>query len=112
MTVETPDRTRVARELRAELARRDIKGAELARMLGRPQQTVNRWIKTGQGLDIDALGEISRATDISVLELLRAAAFRCTPPQDLQVPSQQARGSASIGAHYPGPFRRASDLRR
>jgi transcriptional regulator with XRE-family HTH domain len=114
MTAQTTDATSaaVARELRAELARLDMNGSELARRIDRPQQTVNRWLKTGRGLDLESLRLIQQATGVSTVGLLQAAGFRCTqPPLADSVPAQ-VRRLHSGATPYRGPLRRASDQRQ
>jgi transcriptional regulator with XRE-family HTH domain len=108
-TVGPPSSAAVARELRAELARLDINGSELARRIGKPQQTVNRWLKTGRGLDLESLGLIGSETGISVLDLLRAAQFRCTQPSSDPAFPAQLRRHGAARERYTGPLRRASD---
>jgi transcriptional regulator with XRE-family HTH domain len=101
---------RIAAEIRAELGRQDLTQKDLADRLGRPKQTVQRWVKEGKGLDFDAVQEIADTLGVSALDLLRAAAFRCTPPRlDHSVPAQ-VRRLHSGATPYLGPLRRASDL--
>lgn len=79
----------VARELRAELARRDISGAELARRINRAQPSVARWLR-GRGLGIAELHLIGAATGIDVGRVL------ITGLDGLNVPAQSTRDKNAI----------------
>lgn len=111
MSVETvmPGTKRLATELRAELARRQISGAELGRRLGVSQATTSRWLNGLVAMDTNQWERLSEATGISFSDLVAAARFRCTQPSsDPAFPSQLRRHGAGV-ERYTGPLRRASD---
>jgi transcriptional regulator with XRE-family HTH domain len=83
---------RLAGEVRAEMARRDVNQSALARQVGEPVTTVHRWVKTGQGLTVERLLLLSRALEVEPAELMRRAEFRCTLPSMISPGSSQVMG--------------------
>jgi transcriptional regulator with XRE-family HTH domain len=101
----------LAAEVRAELARQDLQQKDLAERIGKPPQTINRWIR-GSGLDYAALQLVAEALGVSATEIMQRARFRCTqPPLADSVPAQ-VRRLHSGATPYRGPLRRASDQRQ
>lgn len=60
----------IAAEVRAEMARQQKTGVELARVLKCSQQTASRRLVSGQGLDLDEVPLIADWLGIPVLSLL------------------------------------------
>jgi transcriptional regulator with XRE-family HTH domain len=62
--------SRVAAEIRAEMARRRITQMDVAREIGKPQTTVSRWISGTTKLDLEQLELLAQALHVSVPELV------------------------------------------
>jgi hypothetical protein len=78
MSLETPVADAVARELRAELARRRMTHAELARRTGRQERSVNRALRGDTPMTLDqfvtltaALGSEDAADRIAMAQALQ-----------------------------------------
>ena len=72
--------TRVAAEIRAEMARQRISGRRVAERIGKPFTTVARWLRTGEGWDLDELDAITAVLGISIPDLIdRAQSNRPDP---------------------------------
>jgi transcriptional regulator with XRE-family HTH domain len=78
----------VARRLRGQLAERNIKGAELARLTGLPQSTVSRKLLGGTPFTLDELQGICDVTGIDIGFILVGVRGESapTPPQDGELP--------------------------
>lgn len=63
----------VAAEVRAEVARQRLTGREVARLVGRPPNTVSRWLNGTVAMDINAFYLVAEALDVDPLEILRRA---------------------------------------
>jgi transcriptional regulator with XRE-family HTH domain len=61
---------RIASNLKAEMARRDVTQASLARKLGRPQQFVSRRLSGQVVLTVDELGDFASAIGIPLADLV------------------------------------------
>lgn len=74
----------VARRLRGQLAERNIKGSELARLTGLPQSTVSRKLLGGTPFTLDELQSICGVTGISLGYILVGLATESgpVPPKD------------------------------
>lgn len=73
-----------ARRLRGQLAERNIKGSELARLTGLPQSTISRKLLGGTPFTLDEIQGICEVTGIDLGFILvgLAAGAVPTPPQD------------------------------
>lgn len=71
--------TRVAAEVRAEMARKRITGRALAQQVGKPVSTVARWTRGDGALDLEALDIIAGAIDVNASELVRRAFTGSSP---------------------------------
>ncbi|MEE2568579.1 helix-turn-helix transcriptional regulator [Pseudarthrobacter sp. J64] len=73
----------VARRLRGQLAERNIKGAELARLTGLPQSTISRKLLGGTPFTLDELQGICDVTGIDLGFILVGLGNSVpTPPRD------------------------------
>jgi len=72
---QTNHSRRLATELRAELARRRLAGAQLARDTGIPQQTMSRKLNGQSEFTFDDVVSIARALDIALADLIGMAAI-------------------------------------
>lgn len=72
-TEQDERRERLAGEVRAELARRQITAAALGAQIGSPAATLSRKLNGKTGFTIDELIAIGRVLEIPVVDLLRAA---------------------------------------
>ena len=69
-TTGIPLRERIAAELRAEMARQQRTGVQLAQVLKCSQQTASRRMIDGRGLDLDELPLIAEWLGVDVMQLL------------------------------------------
>ena len=93
---------RVAAELRAEAARKQVTQMAVAASVGRPQTTVSRWLSGTTPLTVDAIEALCEALGISVGDLIaRASAVReggGMTPNGVCVPSQRPSANAQVRA--------------
>lgn len=78
-------------EVHAEMGRRRMSGAALARRLGKPQSSIARRLDGRQTMDLDDLEMIADALGVSAVQLLAEAARRAA-----NEPTQRA-----VSVHYP-----------
>ena len=89
---------RVAAELRAEQARKQITQMSVAATVGRPQTTVSRWLSGGTPLTIDIIDALCCALGIGIGDVIEraekaaTAEFRWTLPLISPAVSLQVRG--------------------
>ncbi|WP_160665382.1 helix-turn-helix domain-containing protein [Pseudarthrobacter sp. ATCC 49987] len=69
----------VARRLRGQLAERNIKGSELARLTGLPQSTVSRKLLGGTPFTLDELQSICEVSGISLEYILVGLSIESGP---------------------------------
>jgi transcriptional regulator with XRE-family HTH domain len=62
--------TRVAAEIRAEMARRKLTQVDLAHLIGKPQTTVSRWVSGLTKLDLEQVEMLARALGVTASELV------------------------------------------
>lgn len=92
---------RVAAELRAEQARKQITQMNVAASVGKPQTTVSRWLSGGTPLTVDMIDALCCALGIGIGDVIERAAMadnRCYSPSDEPVTSSQVRGMATVAA--------------
>lgn len=70
MSTAAPLRKAIAAELRAEMARQQRTGVDLAKVLACSQQTASRRMIDGRGLDLDELPLIAEWLGVDVMQLL------------------------------------------
>lgn len=68
----------VAGEIRAEQARQRLSGTQLAKLMGRPNSTVNRWLNGEKELGLDEIGLFARALNANAMEWI-SKAFSADP---------------------------------
>lgn len=69
----------LAGEIRAELARQQLSGRELARRVGKPETTVARYLRGGTAMSLDDIELFAQALEMSTVDLV-ARAYERTPP--------------------------------
>lgn len=62
--------TRVAAEIRAEMARRKLSQRALSTLAGTSTATMSRWLSGEKALDLENLETLSRALNVSVVDLV------------------------------------------
>jgi transcriptional regulator with XRE-family HTH domain len=99
-TKERSLRTRLADELRAEMARQDnMSGRQMAAAIGRPQNTVNGWLGGTHAIDPDALEAMCNVLGMTTSDLYAAA--RRNGGWTIQMPPVRQRPKAMAGASTP-----------
>lgn len=68
-----PRNAAIAAEIRAELGRQELSRRELAKMIGKPDTTVARWLRSATAMDPDEIDAIAVALNMTALELLARA---------------------------------------
>ena len=92
---------RVAAELRAEQARKQITQMNVAASVGKPQTTVSRWLSGGTPLTVDMIDALCCALGIGIGDVIERAAMadnRWTLPSTEPVASSQVRALQSAAA--------------
>lgn len=107
-----------AAEIRAECARQRLNYRELARLVGRPNTTVYRWINAetpmtlndfgllAEALGVDPAALLARAT-LVVTEGRESVAVNSSEPRDLPHRRQVSGGRRSVGNALTGQYERS-----
>jgi transcriptional regulator with XRE-family HTH domain len=66
-------RTRLAEELRAEMARQGMSYRDMAKTIGRPHNTVSHWLNGESAIDPDVLESMCNALGMETPDLYEAA---------------------------------------
>ncbi len=102
---------RVAAEIRAEMARKQISGRELARRLGRSANWVSLKVSGSQRLDLDDLAIIATALGVTVVDLFprrdREVTLTFIDPAVDHVARRPFRNSAPTGGRPSGRLDRS-----
>lgn len=92
-------RTRLAEELRAEMARRTMSYRQMAERLARPHNTVSAWLNGDSAIDPDILEAMCNILGMTTVELYAAAdrngGWTVNPPPIRLRPRRQAVASTS-----------------
>lgn len=74
----------VRAQIRIELAVRNLKPADLARMTGRQTSSISRWLNDSMDrpLTVDVLEEIADALDMPAEEIVKRARLRLEAAED------------------------------
>lgn len=90
-------RTRLAEELRAEMARQgNMSYRDMAKTIGRPHNTVSHWLNGESAIDPDVLESMCNALGMETPDLYAAA--RRNGGWTVQMPPVRFRPPAKIGA--------------
>lgn len=80
----------VAGEIRAEAARQQVSGRELAHRVGKPETTVARYLRGATDMSVDDIELFAAALNVSLVDLITRAYDR-TPPRSPSPAEQHMR---------------------
>lgn len=100
-----PRNAALASEIRAELGRQEMSRRQLARLIGKPDTTVARWLRNDTAMDADDVDAIAVALNMTGLDLMRRA-YAASPPFADGPHNPLPGAEASSGCNSRNPFTR------
>jgi transcriptional regulator with XRE-family HTH domain len=79
--MHTPYNTALAAEMRAEMARQQMTGREIATLTGYPHASVARWLRGETPMTLDAMDAFAHALNVPLSDLLSRARSESRHPR-------------------------------